>query len=225
MKKILKLVFTLLIVFSFTNNLHAKCNNEELNSWVNSVDVELIEYKKSYFDENDAYIYTGNLNYSYLLALDDNRDDIYMKATNGEGDKLQSEYVLGYNVTAIGCNATIDETNYTINIYGSKDSACPNELLRTIEYTVDSYNQYSKTNYCKENEDDALCKTHLNTLDISEKEFYEKVIQESDVTIIEKKNIFKIILEYLLFILIPVIIIALIFNIKIKNIIKKDGDN
>ena len=218
MKKVIISILFLLSIFSFTNNLHAKCNDEELNNWVNNVDVELIEYKKSYFDENGAYIYTGNLNYSYLLALDDNRDDIYMKATNSEGDKLQSEYVLGYNVTAIGCNVTIDETNYIINVYGAKNSACPNELLRTIEYNVAPYNQYSKTNYCKENKDEQICKTYIDTSNISEKEFYEKVTDESNVTIVEKENIFKIILEYLLFALIPIIIVTLVYNIKIKKL-------
>ena len=227
MKKILIPLFLFICFLSFNNNIYAKCNDEELLNWANNVNVRLIKYKNSYFDENGKYINTGDLNYSYLLALDPNRDDVYMVSVDKNyGEKLKSEYIPGFNLTAIGSYVTIEETTYTISIYGSKNSACPNELLKKVDYTVPPYNSFSKTEYCDNNPNDSLCSSYKNTSNITEKEFYEYSTKNDKNDNKEKTNYERIleIVEYLLFILVPIVIASIIFNAKLKKYKKEEGD-
>ena len=227
MKKILIHIFLLICLFSFNVTIYAKCNDEELLNWANNVSIKLIDYKELY-DKEGNKIYTGNLNYDYLLALDPSRKDVVIKATDLEKKNFTSEYVYGYRVTAIGCYINLEEMTYDIKIYGGEDSACPNELLRTIKYTVPPYNEYSKKEYCNENPDLAICQTYKDTSNVTQEEFYQEVIENSEPEIIEEnkndnKKILDII-EYLLFILVPIVIASIIFNVKLNKFKEKEGN-
>ena len=79
-------------------------------------------------------------------------------------------------VYGVGCYTNLEKETYKIQVYGNKNSACPNELLRTVEVTVPRYNEMSKAEECKNNKDYELCKTFSDsTLNMTETEFKEKV--------------------------------------------------
>ena len=102
------------------------------------------------------------------------------------------------------------------------------KILRTIKYTVPPYNEYSKKEYCNENPDLAICQTYKDTSNVTQEEFYQEVIENSEPEIIEEnkndnKKILDII-EYLLFILVPIVIASIIFNVKLNKFKEKEGN-
>ena len=73
------------------------------------------------------------MDYAYILSLSEYRSDIVMKATNDYDENLEWKYIPGHKVWGIPNYNAKGEINYEISIYGGKDSACPNELVKTFK--------------------------------------------------------------------------------------------
>ena len=234
MKKYLLFFITILLII-FNTKVYAACNDEELNEWVVNAKIEFVEQstlnkkydkEEDYTSEEDEEETVDEIeeDYAYYLYLTPYRKDIKIKVKDGEGNTGVGTYFKKYDFYGFGCYTNLEEEKYTIEIYGSDDSKCKNELLKTMTYTVPRFNRMSYFAICDDYPDQELCKTFTNeTENMSESDF-KKAMKDYDKE--EKKksgDIFNFgdnIISYLLFAIIPFIIITIIYFIR-KRKIKK----
>ena len=223
-------VFLVLFLFLFTGKVNALCNDEELNNWANRVKIERKEYRNSGFTDKDGkYVWTGSLGYAYFFAPNIKRTDIYMVATNNVDDEeQQSEYFPGYDTVGIGGYNNLDEVKFTINVYGSEESACPDELLKTEKITVPPLNRYVTSEFCDKYPEHENCASYKDTSKITQEEFVkeaEKYTKDHSDDENEKSFIQKVLdslLEFGPFVVIPFIVISIYYSIKIKKFKKAE---
>ena len=221
MKRIAKTFFSLVVLFSFSMFVNAACNNEELNEWATKVEPKFIEIKELNLDSSE---------YAYLLSITPIRNDITLKVYDGEGNWADSKMLQPSSkeesVMAVGCYTNLDEETYKIEVYGGAKSACPNQLLKTLEYTVPQFNRFMKDRRC-ENSDEEICKTFTNsTKDMTQDEFDKAMGTEGNGSSSTStlKSILNGILEYGLYIIIPLVIISVFYVIKISKYKKEERD-
>lgn len=233
MKKAYKLFLIPIILISLSYKTNALCNDEDLNNWANKVSLKVVEYNpvNEFNQTNDIKIILDKVEAAYLLQLTEKRGDIVMRAvSNYKDDELEVKdlYYYGYSILAEG---HLMEAIYGVNIYGSEDSACPNELLKTIKYKVPAFNGYLHTEYCEKYPNHENCGSHSDTSDISNDEFlkemeeYDKILNpdtKEEKTIWE--IIYNIIREYGVYIVVPFLIVTLIYIVKIENVKKKEKE-
>lgn len=195
MKRRLQLVLVLLLLFSFSK-VYAACNDSELNAFANGLKIEYKEYSKYGFtDDKGEKVWTGELPYSYLLAFSDTRDDIYAKAsTNFDNEVIDGRMIPGYNIYAIGCQNNLTEIVYTVKVFASSNSACPNELLKTVNVKVPPFNMYSLTDLCDSNPTHELCAAHKDTSGVTADEFIKQVKVDDKKPIKEDNKLLRYIL-------------------------------
>ena len=220
MKKTIKFVVFLSVLFAFSTSLKAVCNDEDLNEWATRAEVQFDEIKESGLNSSK---------YAYLLSVTPPRNDIRIVVTDefggsSEGKSYQKNSK--ESVYGVGCYNNLEEETYTMKIYGGKNSKCAGELLKTLSYTVPRYNRYIKDARCKDN-DSELCQTYTNAtkgMDSVEfdKALTEKINEEESNTTFNK--IIKAILNYGLYILIPLVVVSIIYGIKINKYKKEERD-
>ena len=127
MKKILFLIFTFVC---FTFNINALCYDDDLNDWALNVDVKFIDFNRNLINEKTGKPLYETMDYSYILSLNNMRDDIVLKATTDYGAELEGIYVPGHKVYGIVDYTPKNGAIYSIRVYGSEDSKCSNELLK-----------------------------------------------------------------------------------------------
>ncbi|MBR4178603.1 MAG: hypothetical protein IKR57_04570 [Bacilli bacterium] len=221
MKKLFLLIFSFVILFSFNTLLKAECNNEELNEWATTIKGEYVLNEKS-----DSLAFP----FAYFITINPLRDDVKIKVTDASGVSAFAEKYEGKetNVYGVGCYTNLEKETYKIQVYGNKNSACPNELLRTLEVTVPRYNEMSKAVACKDNKDYELCKTFTDsTENMTEKEFKDKVDEYTRKDVKTDSTLYKILSvmkEYLIYIIIPFVIVTIIYIIRVKNYKTKRGE-
>ena len=220
MKKIGKILFCFVTLFSFSFFVNATCNNEELNEWATKVEAKFIEVKELGLNSSE---------YAYLLTITPMRNDITLKAIDGKGGKATGKMLqpskTEAEIQAIGCYTNLEEETYTIEVYGAKDSACPNQLLKTMKYTVPRFNRYIKDQRCT-NSDSELCKTFTNsTKDMTQADFDKAInaIDEPDNPGIFSK-VWSVILDYGLYIIIPLLVVSIIYAVRINKYKKEERD-
>ncbi len=221
MKRIAKIVFCLVVLLSFSSFVNAACNNEELNEWATKVEPNFIEIKELNLDSSE---------YAYLLSITPLRDDITLKAYDGEGNSADGKMLQPSSkeksIMAVGCYTNLDEETYRIEVYGGPKSACPNQLLKTLEYTVPQFNRFIKDRRC-ENSDEEVCKTFTNsTRDMTQEQFDEIMGTAGNNSNggFSFKSILNGIIEYGLYIIIPLVIISVFYVIKISKYKKEERD-
>ncbi len=226
MKKIISL-FLIIISSLIMVNVKAICYDEELNEW--SVGAQVL------FQEDTREQSGGDEeHFAYFLSVTPVREDIKIKVTDGYGDSVWGKtYVLNLNDKSkfedfygVGCYTNLEEETYTIEVYGGDESACPNELLKTLKYSVPQYNEFIKTAYCDDYPDHELCASFTNkTKYMTEKEFndilgkYDREIKEKELT---ASKIFKIAVEYGVYVLVPLVIISIFYIIKMLAFKRKE---
>lgn len=195
MKKKLQIVLILLLVFSFTK-VYATCEDEELNTFANDLKIEYKDYSKyGITNEKGEQVWTGELPYAYLLAFSETRNDIYAKAINNfDNDTIDGRMIPGYNIYAVGCQNNLTEVIYTVNVFASENSACPNELLKTVNIKVAPFNMYSLTDLCDKNPNHEYCATHVDTSELSVDDFIKEVKITDNVTNDEENRLLKYII-------------------------------
>lgn len=234
MKIIKKLFIFMVVLFSFSMIVNASCKDEDLNEWATSVEAKFIEITDLGLDSSE---------YAYLLTITNLRDDIKLVAYDGKNNKAVGRLLTpGFKETvneetkevektpedkiqAIGCYTNAEEETYTIEVYGGSDSKCPNELLKTLKYTVPRFNRFIKDRRCQNN-DSELCKTFTNsTKDMTSVDFDKAMKKETDHGgDSSKSGIFNKILEYGLYIIIPLVIVSVIYAIRINKFKKEERD-
>ena len=216
-----KLFLSMFVIFLFSINafVMADCNNDELNEWATSVKGEFVENNKS-----DSALF----NFAYFISITPLRDDVKIKVIDSTGNSGWGETYSGSytNVYGVGCFTNLDAEKYKIEVYGDTNSACPNKLLKTLEITVPRFNEMSKDQKCKDYPDFELCETFTNKTEfMSDAEFKEKLKEyaneENNDSLLIK--VFNIIKEYILYIIIPFIIVSIIYVLRVKVYKTKGG--
>lgn len=210
-----KIIFSILLLFTLTLYVKAECNDTDLLTYANNVKIQ--------FETSDAL---ENPEYLYYLFLEPQRDDIEIKSTNSlyGGVTIGSDMENGkYGVPS---RIHYKEKTYKFEVYvKSNAKACAGEKLTELSYTVPPYNYYSNTQYCVEHPDLEMCKKMANTKELTNEEFVEKVKENEKKDDDEEKSlIFKIIFDYLIWIIIPAAIIGFIYYKKIDKV-KKVKEN
>ena len=233
MKRAYKLFLIPIILLSLSYKTKAVCNDDDLNNWANKVSLKVVEYNPTieFTKTNDIKLILDQVEAAYLLQLTSQRKDVFVRAVSTYSEdelKVKDLYYYGYSILAQG---HLKEAIYGVNIYGSEDSACPNELLKTIKYKVPAFNGYLHTEYCEKYPNHENCGSHSDTGDKSNDDFlkemedYDKKMNpdaEKDKTIWQV--LYEIIREYGFYIVVPFLIVTLIYVIKIENVKQKEKE-
>lgn len=176
MKKFRALMFAL-VLFFFSSNVYAVCDATEenaLNSLAANVQTsqEIVQVEVP-IDENfnppdglteeEEENYVPYQNY-FRIYISNITEDLYVIVTDkNTGEKTTYTYQDAVNGTI-----TFDEkvyifiTNYTIEVYSSDKTNCPNTKLNTLYVTTPMYNSYSESAVCDGIEDFYLCHEYLS---------------------------------------------------------------
>lgn len=211
-----KIIFSILLLFTFTLYVNAECNDDDLLTYANNVK---IKYETSDNIENPEYL--------YYLYLEPQRDDIEIKSTNS----LYGGVTKGSNMEngkyGIPSRIHFEEKTYKFEIYvKSTAKACAGEKLTELSYTVPPYNYYSNTQYCVEHPELDMCQKMADTKDMSNEEFTKKAAEYEEKQNDEKERslLFRIVFDYLIWIIVPAAIIGFIYYKKISKV-KKVKEN
>ncbi len=225
MKKSFKILLCVFFAFAFCLKVNAECQDEELNEWATKVE--------TVFKENTS---TGieSSKYAYFLTITPQKGShvdgdakfriVVIDETGARADGEVLTLSDGSKIYAVGCYTNLEEETYTIEVYGSENSACANEKLKTLRYTVPRFNRMVKNAKCVNNNSE-LCKTFTNsTKDMTEQEFekeIDKYIEEQEEPM-TTSEILKLALSYGLYIIIPLVIISLIYVFRVKKYKKEE---
>lgn len=225
-----KIVFLILLFLCFSFNINALCYDEDLNDWALRVQIKKIEFNNKLPNElDDNKPLKETMDYAYILSLSEYRSDIVMKATNDYDENLEWKYIPGHKVWGIPNYNAKGEINYEISIYGGKDSACPNELVKTFNYKIEPFNFYLKTEYCELYPEAPMCEMYKDTSDVTKEEF-DNIMEEYEKehgggnkkTFVDK--LLEYIYQYAVFILVPFVFISLFYILRIKKVQKEDRE-
>ena len=209
-----KLILCIVCLFMCIINVNAECNDPELMKWADSVELK--------FQTSDGI---KNANYLYYLYLDPYRDDIEITATNDLYSDVSNGAIQENGKYGIASRIHFESKTYTVNVYVKKDAnVCAGEQLLRLKYTVPQYNSYSNSAYCEAYPEAELCKKMSDADDLNQEEFIdqmEEYIENKNLKDKKKddRSIFEIIVcDYLIWLLIPALIIGIIYGNKIKKV-------
>ncbi len=208
-KKGVIIVIIVLILLFIKNDVYAanECTTDELRAL--KMEALNVDFQFNLVEPEDSgyYLYyeisTVNFNSNLKLFI---MNHYYV---NEAEDK--------YSEITIPTEIRLGQTK-KIEIYGSYDSACPNELLLTKTITAPYYNEYSKREECKGYENYDICKLTSNTENITEEQFQQAINNIKNSVPLEeetKENIIHQIYEFIQKNLIITIIIIVSFIILI----------
>lgn len=234
MKKSLSAVFFLICLLSFSSNIFAVCDNNELNDWAEKVtliwEVNKIPEGSDDWEEGTDESEINVPEYAYILKLSNYKDNIVVTATDSVNDtKYDVPFMNEFNSYTITSSVHFFVKTYNVEIYMKDDSpVCPGEKMKTLKYEVPAYNKYIYTTFCDENPNDENCKLFMNIDDEKEKEIStiieekEKEKELASATILEK--IWHYVKTYGLYVLIPLVLVSTYYIVKIKMYKKKEDE-
>ena len=214
MKKILLITISLFMII-VNISVKAECNDEELNEWATKVEAKFTEATKEASDE---------YGYAYFLSITPVRDDVIIKAYDEYGNSEYGKTFEKMGLYGVGCYTNLEEAKYKIEVYAGENSTCNGELLKTLTYTVPRLNRMIKNDICTKYPEHELCQTFTDkTKDMSEAEF-KKEMDKYDDSMRESSPLAKLIMKILgygIFAIVPIIIVAIIYETKIKKVKKE----
>ncbi len=217
MKKIMKIAFGFMLVCLLSlNYIKADCNDEELNEWATKVEVV--------FTENT--LTSSNIaKYAYFLSITPYREDVKIIVIDEKGNKAEGEKFEEVDLYGVGAFTNLEEETYKVNVYGAKGSKCDGVLLKKLTYTVPRFNRRVKDARCENNSDLEICKTFTNsTKDMTDQEFSKEInkyVKDNDTGM---NSLVTTILSYVLFIVVPVLIVGIFYFKKIKKVKKEERE-
>lgn len=210
MKKIFILVICLVMSIC---SVKAECTDTDILKWAKDVEVK--------FETSENI---PNAEYLYYLYLEPSRDDIEIRSTNSLYSGITKGAVQENGRYGIASYIHFEEKIYTIEVYMKKDAkVCAGEQILKLRKTVPQYNSYSNTAYCYEYPQAELCQTMSDTDDLSQEEFI-KQMEEYVEGQIHKENpkkeniILTIIFDYLIWIILPVLLIGIFYKVRINKV-------
>lgn len=219
-KNILWKVVAILICFFIVDNVQAEtCSTKELNNLkqlASNIKINYELYDDTY-NENHTYyfnIFATNFGKEFYLVDLDGQDFRYMET-------LEKDGIRNLRIVKEG-------TDYSLVVYTSNETSCPNTKIVTKKVIIPYYNDYSKREECQGIEEFSLCQKYYDGYIESEEYFKEQVNKYKNGDIEEpkeeKQSIVGQIITLLsnnLVIVIPIaIVLTLIIVVVIMRIIK-----
>lgn len=221
MKKVKFLLFSLLLIFVYSDRVLAVCEDEELNYWTENARIEVVEDQDmNIYDENNNLIKVHQKKYNYLLLIYPEAEDIYAKVKDSLTDKeYDAKYDSDFGTISIGSMIHNTKKKYTITLYGGEKSACPNEKLKTLTYEANPYNKYMITIYCIENPNDEKCKFDSDAGTMTSDEFEKYVSEQMNAKELENMSFIAktwfYVKKYWFYVIIPIVLISIFYGITI----------
>ncbi len=186
MSKFKVLIFTLVLFFASTTYAHAACDANELNTLrgvASNVRVSYEEMREPLDpseytppDGTSSDDYTAYYTF-FRVYITNLTEDIYVEVRNSAtGETTTYTYDQSDNGTiTFDWEEITVMVNYTITVYSSSNTNCPDTELYTLYLTTPRFNQYSTYDLCEGAEDFYLCYEYLSVEDVSFGEFVELV--------------------------------------------------
>ena len=226
MKRKLLIIFLFLCFFSFNIGVDALCYDNDLNDWATDLELEFIDFDPTLINEETGKDLGYTMNYAYILGLSKHRDDVVLKAVDDNDNQNTWMYIPGHKIWGIPSYSKLYTVHYKLSVIGGEKSACPNEIIKTFEKSVEPFNLYYKTEKCQDYPDAPLCAIYKDTSNVSEQEFkieMEKyIIENVPPKVSFFKKIINFVMDYLIYIIIPFVLISIVYVVKINNVKRKE---
>lgn len=201
MKKFGKLFLAVFVaIFSSITivNAASKCDyNEqvELNNAAANIKASYEEAEGKVSEEDLLPNDSGEIEvitYEYFkISVYNLSEDFYLKITNDYNDEVKYLYYQDSEsgVVTYDWNNLDKVTNFTITVYSSNNTGCPNEEYRVIYLTTPRYNEFSELSKCIGNEDFYLCQKYSLEEEVNLEEFDDKLEKfENNKEIVEDEK-------------------------------------
>lgn len=172
-----KLIFCLISLFSFAQVSSAAsiCTYKEQNE----LKQKASNIKASYeIDKKEVNGEDGiSIHYSININITNITEEFYVLLKNRENNieiRFESKD-LKDGIATYNWKNLVDVASFTIEVYSSSKTNCPNEKYRTSYITVPKYNEYSEREICNELTDLEVCKQFVNIKNITEDSFLKQV--------------------------------------------------
>jgi len=245
MKKIMLTIISLFLLITSvkaesicTYKEQAVINQKAANVKVNYDVVEETEQ----VDKNDGHEEMFLTSYYFKISILNVSEDLYVVVKNNQSEK---EYTYTHEDAEDGVIEFFwlyaDEvTNFTIQVYTTDKTSCPDERYKTIYLTTPRYNEFYDMGACQKDPDFYLCQQFVTFGEIKEEQFLKQIesyrngdvdnsgeqIKDNDDSTISD-NIIDFINEYKWYIvggLCIIFIIILLIDKKNKKKLKKQRD-
>lgn len=219
MKRVILLLLCFVLVFVFSDRVLAICNDAAINNWAENAKIIAVEDQEmDIYDESGELLKTHKKNYHYLLLVYPYADLIYAKVKDSES---KNEYIVkpdpDFKTVAIGSKIHSDKKKYTITIYAGSQTACPNEVLKTLTYVANPYNKYMTSDFCIKNPGDEKCLFNSDAGTMTESEFKDYTSKQIESNELENMSwiakTWFYIKKYWYFVILPVILISIFYGI------------
>lgn len=135
------------------------------------LDYEVVEDTKEYDDG------TISINEYFKMTILNVTEDLYVTVTNDVTNTTNTYRYSDAKDGVITFNWDNNEvvTNFTMKVYGSDESPCKDEELRTIRKQTPRYNDFANRAICEDMKDFYLCEKYTTVENIDESMFINKV--------------------------------------------------
>ncbi len=225
----IKIFLVFILMFVFSTNIFALCEDEELMSKINKFNIKIVE------DEDKEIEISGvdtpviqEAEYSYLLLFYPNTSDFVIKVSYDNEEEYAS-YSLKFGTYAIGSGTHYSPRKYKIEVFAAKGTACENERLLARYYDVPAFNEYSTSNYCTNHKEEEKCKVYFDSSKLTKEDKEDLPEEDEDKPTVEEnlsfgEKIVRFIKKSWLFVIIPVLLITLIYTMMVVRHKKKEGN-
>lgn len=173
----LLLIVVFLFLFKVDVNAAGTCTTEEQK--ILKIEAENIVFAYELVHDTDE---RTDIEYYYNITINNLGKNLIVEQGNAVYDK---SYENANGEINISKSYMIGET-VSFKILGGPNTKCQNEKIMTELITLPYYNKYSTREECKEYSEYDICKTNINTTNVSEKKFLEEI--EKVKKIEEEKN-------------------------------------
>ncbi len=190
MHKLKKIIIFIGLFFAFLINVNAavSCPYSEQSNLnhlvsnmkvINELDSELYEYP-DLTDYRDFFnISVLNISKEFYVVITNNFNDEKVTLTYEDS----KDDIVTYKWYETDYKAT-----FNIKIYTSKETSCPDEVIKTFVTSTPRFNVYSLSSLCEELKDFTYCQEYVTFDELTEKEFQEKVERYKQGTIDKDGN-------------------------------------
>ena len=174
MKKILAILF---IVFLYNSNVYAAsiCDYKEqtaINQKASNIKVsyevvtETIKFEDmdSTMEVFDISIFNITEDFYVIVKNNVTEEEKYFSSSDAKDGVVHFKWTYADNVT-----------NFTIQVFTTDKTSCPDEKYKTIYLTTPRYNTYYNVGTCQDNPDFYLCQKFVTFSEIDEEKFFQQL--------------------------------------------------
>lgn len=172
-----KIIFTIGLFFALVINVDAAVSC----AYTDQVNLNHLVSNMKVINELDSELYkfpdmTDNRDFFKVSILNISKE-FYVVITNNVNDE---KVTLTYqdskdDILTYKWYETDYKTTFNVKVYTSKETDCPDEVIKTFVTSTPRYNIYSLYSICNEISEFAYCQKYVTFDELTEKEFLEKV--------------------------------------------------